>query len=387
MCGCSKQETVPSTVADAESPAADSAPAEAVERKLPSPPGASGPFMIRLESRFPTQFFGSAATESHVAIGYQSDARDISLCPETELQVCFHGIAVISERTNPNHPVSVKLYESDTQSGARMDGVAAADNRFVFALNEGMYVGDTPKTSLAIVDAAGRIERAVDIGQPQARVVQTALIGAGKRQVLMCRAIEPNDSRQQLFPRIVCEYYDVASAKRTPAATIQTDEPVRALNISSNGDKTLIAWISGGKLHAAMMDAVDEKIELGASTAVRPWIAAGLNEFAVAWQADDGSTHIDRIPYAGSDRRSLVLNGVDFRTLGGLVAVPDGYLSSFTHLNTQQVILVSTDFGSWDLVDNSSKPRLFVDYASLEISEAHTGKMVWQTAETLIAPK
>ena len=387
MCGCSKQETVPSTVADAEANASEAAAAEDVERKLPSPPGAAGPFMIRLENRFPTQFFGSAATESHIAIAYQSDARDISLCPETELQVCFHGIVVMSERANPNHPVSVKLYESDTQSGSRMDGVVAADNRFVFALNEGIYVGDTPKASLVIVDSSGHIEHAVDIGQPQARVMQTALTGAGKSQVLMCRSIEPNDGRRQLFPRIVCEYYDVKSAKRTPAATIQTDEPVRALTLSSNGEKTLIGWVEGGKLKVAMMDATDQAIDLGASTAVRPWIAAGLNEFAVAWQSDDGTTHIDRIPYTGTERRSLILNGVDFRTLGGLVAVSEGYLSTFTHQNTHQVILVSTDFGSWDLVENSSKPRLFLDYASLEISEAHTGKMVWQTAETLIAPK
>ena len=385
--GCSNtKETVPDRAADhVDAPKSEEAVQEV--RKLPAPPGLPGPFLVRLENRFPTQFFGTAATESHIAIAYQSDARDVSLCPESELQICFHGIAAFAERTNPNHPVTVKLYESDTQSGARIDAVAAAGNRFVFALNEGIYVGDTHKTSLVITDHNGHIERAIDFGQPQAHVVQTALSSYQKQQLIVCRSVEPDDGRQQLFPRIVCEFLDVQNSKRSAAATIQVDQPVRSLEVASNGSKSLLAWNEGGKLRVAFLDKPDDAVELGASTALRPLVAVGLDEFAVAWQADDGLMHIDRIPFEGEERRSLVLNGVDNRTLGGLVAVSNGYLSTFTHQNTQQVMLVSPDFESWDLVENSSSPRLFSDYASLDITEAHTGKMIWQTAESLVVPK
>ncbi len=343
--------------------------------------------MIRVENRLPTQFFGSVATQSHIAIAYQSDARDISLCPETELQVCFLGMSLIAERTNPNHPIAVKLYESDTQSGSRVDDVVAAGNHFVFALNEGIYVGDAQKNTLIITDTAGQIERTVDLRQPNARIVQTALSSYQNNQIVICRGIEPNDSHQQLFPRIVCEFYDIQNAKRTTAATIQSDEPVRTLAVTSNGKHSLISWAEGGKMYAADLTNTDQKIELGASTATRPLIAAGVDAFAVAWQSDNGMTRIDRIPFAGEGHQTMELNGVDYRNLGGLAAVSEGYLSTFTHKNTQQVLLVSPDFEHWDLVENNSNARLFMDYASLDITEAHTGKILWQTAETLVAPK
>ena len=127
---------------------------------------------------------------------------------------------------------------------------------------------------------------------------------------------------------------------------------------------------------------------MGQSTALEPRAAAGLNAFAVIWQGDDATMRIDRIPnaqpLAGLQRKTLILSGLDYRSVSGPVAFSQGYVFSFRHMNTQQVALVTPDFSGWHLVGNNKDWRQFGHIASLDIQDAHVGKLTWQTAESLI---
>ena len=189
------------------------------------------------------------------------------------------------------------------------------------------------------------------------------------------------------MPRIICERYLPQNSQRSPVASIQSDRMVRALDVGCNGAQALLAWIEGGHLKAAFVHNPTDVFDLGLSTANPPHIAAGLDEFAVSWQGDDGNMRVTRIPLEGSDQKTILLNGVQFRSITGMVATSLGYLLAFRHQNTQQVALIEPDFNAWHLVDNSQNWRIFSDYASIDIQEAHTGKMIWQTAESLVKAK
>ena len=356
-----------------------------VPKRLAPPPGDPGPILIQMGSSFPTQIFAASATENTLALGIQSDARDISLCPETELPFCFVGNAVITQRMNPNESKIVKLYESDTQSGNRIDDVAAMASGFVFALNEGRYVGDTAVSRLVIVDNTATIKNNLTISAPDLHISSTSLSALDGERVLVCKACEPTQGR----PGIICESLDTSTGKSTPVVTLQTEYPVRELETAVSGETALIVWIENGHAHAAFSDHPNDVLDLGLSTALKPHVAAGLNDFAVAWQSDDAQTHVDRIPYSAVmkslERQSLILNGLDYRTIGGLIAISEGFLFSFRHQNTQQMAIVPVDFNSWHLLNNSNHWRMLSDYGVLDIQDAHSGKMVWQTGESLIS--
>ena len=354
---------------------------------LPPPPGDPGPFLVRMERGFPNHIFGMAATEKQFAIAMQGDARDISLCTKTNLPVCFQGRALIADRTNPNQPVMVDLYESDTQSGSQVDDVAAVGQHFAFAINEGLYVGDTQNASLVLTDGSGHVERNVDLGQSGVRIVKTSLCKYTDAELMMCRGIEPEVKRDQLMPRIICERYLPQNGQRSPVASIQSDQMIRNMDLACNGERALLSWIEAGHAKAAFLDKSNEVMDLGLATAMPPYVAAGFEAFAVAWQGDDGEIRIDRISKDGKDRKTLLLNGIRHRSVNGLVATSYGYLMAFRHQNTPQVALIAPDFSAWHLVDNSQSWRMFSDYASLDIQDAHTGRMVWQTAESLIQPR
>lgn len=381
---CDSKEKPKSAATDTIIETASNSESE-VPKRLAPPPGNPGPILIRMQSSFPTQIFAASATENTLALGIQSDARDISLCPETELPFCFIGNAVIAQRMNPNETKIVKLYESDTQSGNRIDDVAAASSNFVFALNEGHYIGDSPVSRLVIVDSSGTIKNTLTISAPDLHIVSTSLSTLEDGRVLVCKAVEPSQGR----PGIICENLDTSTGKTTPVVTLQTEYPVRELDTAVSGETALIAWIENGHAHAAFSDHPNDILDLGLSTTLKPHIAAGLSDFAVAWQSDDAQTHIDRIPYSAAmnslDRRSIILNGLDYRSIGGLTAISEGFLFSFRHQNTQQMAIVSVDFSSWHLLDNSNHWRILSDYGVLDIQEAHAGKIIWQTGESLVS--
>ena len=70
--------------------------------------------------------------------------------------------------------------------------------------------------------------------------------------------------------------------------------------------------------------------------------------------------------------------------MGALVAVSRVYAFAFRHQNTQQIAIVDADLKSWYLADNSTQWRMFSQYGALDIDNAHNGKFVWQTVESLI---
>ena len=385
-CACDSKTPVeaPASEAVVES---EAAAGETVPAKLPAPPGEAGPILIRLQSAFPTQIFASAASEQFIALGMQSDTRDVSLCPKTELPVCFRGFAVISERMNPNQTKSVVLYESDTQSGSRVDDVAAVGSRFVFALNEGRYVGDTAEARLVVVDENASILREVSLSSAELHITQAVLRPWGDSQVLVCASFEPSTGR----PGIKCDAFDLETGKLSGVATIQAKHPVRSFDIGVSGNRALAVWNEAGYEKAVFLSAPGDSIELGLATAARPSVAAGLDAFAVAWQGDDALIHIDRVPFKADlksfERKSLILSGIDHRTIGSLVAMSEGYVFAFRHQNTQQLALISTAFDEWHLVEHSDSWRMMGGYASLDIQEAHTGRIIWQTVESLIGTR
>ena len=366
----------------------DSTGAHDVEKvaTLSAPPGEAGPFLVRSDALFPTQIFGFAATETHIAIAMQSDVRDVSQCVQTQLPICFQGAALLTTRRNPNVAMRVDLYESDTQSGARVDGVESVGQYFAFAIRDGVYAGDTPRQSLAIFHQDGTTTARLDLTSPQAKCHQIALAAQEDNRVVVCRALDLNDLKSS--HQIDCQSVGIATGKSSHLGSIATQAPVRSLSIIEGFDRILVAWTSNAHAYVAFLDVPDNVIDLGASTAIRPSLARGADRFAIAWQGDDGTFKIDAIYPAKQNRhdtrQTIVLNGVYERSLGALVAFSRGYAFAFRHQNTQQIAIVDADLKSWYLADNSTQWRMFSQYGALDIDNAHNGKFVWQTVESLI---
>ena len=382
LCACESKEPPQAATQQAVAQAED--PVKPVEPpKLPAPPGDPGPVLMQFSETLPTQIFGAAATEKHIALALQSDTRDINLCTQTQLPVCFRGVGIIAERLNPNQTKAVVLYEADTQSGSRFDDVAATQDKFVFAIHDGRYVGDEVKTSLVVVNTDASVERTMALQTPDKHIVQTKLALWTENRVLACQAFVPTEGK----PGIICEALDARTGKLSPVATILTSQPVRTLDIAATKDKALVTWIEAGTAKAAQLKNPNEILELGSATSMPPHVAAGLDAFAVIWQDDGAQSRVDRIPFdvslKGMERKTIILNGIDHRSVNGLVATSKGYVFAFRHQNTQQMAIIAPDFERWDLIDNSTKWRMLSDYASLDIQEAHTGKVIWQTVESL----
>lgn len=355
-------------------------------KKLDPPPGEPGPILVKIDDKLPTQIFAAASSTDWIAMAFQTDVRDLAQCTQTELPVCFKGYGLITDRRNPNQPQVVQLYESDTQSGARIDDLAAVGNDFVFALNEGVYVGDTHEVSLIVMSSNGDIRRKIQLNRDDFDVTRTVLEPRENHQILVCAAFEPAQGKHG----IQCQSLNPMTGQMTAVATIPTSMPVRTLELKVAENRALVAWVEGGFAKIALLDKPNEILELGAAASLKPFIAAGLHDFAVSWLGDDAQMRIDKIPMdtpvKSIDRKTLILNGLDHQNLGGLVAMSEGYLFAFRHKNTQQMALIDPEFEGWSLIDNNASWRALHDYAVLDIQNAHTGKILWQTAESLIVP-
>lgn len=380
LCGCGNSVSIqPSAAPD---PALEQPEIVVKPEKLAPPPGNPGPILVRTENLFPNQMFATAATESHIAFAMQSDARDVSLCPKTELPICFLGSAVIAKRVNPNRPKRVILYESDTQSGSRVDDVAADGSRFAFAVREGLYTGDTLQNSVLIVDQDAAILHKISLDKADFHIGQMALT-SDQNGVTLCHAFS-----HDFQYGVQCYALDMQAARLDPQQTLTSGSPVRSLSLASANGKILLAWTSAAHAYIANLGDNSRKIDLGPASAMRPQIAAGIDSFAIAWQSDDGRIRIESVPFDGnaSKRQTLTLNGLRDQSIQGLSPVSDGFLFAFRHNNTQQIALVAPDFKSWQLVENPLAWRAFHGLASVDITDAHTGKWIWQTAESLLEP-
>lgn len=388
MCvaGCESKNSVRPAAADDVNAAGENAREPQKLPVLDPPPGDPGPFLIRLDALFPTQVFGAAATETHIAVAMQSDARDVSLCPQTQLPICFRGTAVIVRRRNPNTALRIDLYESDTQSGARIDDVESVGDYFAFAVREGIYAGDIPKQTLAVYRQDGAPAAKIDLTAPQTDCRQIALAASGDRQIIVCAALDLNDLGAS--HRIACRSIDAATSKSDDLGHISAQAPVRSLDIATGFGRTLAVWTAQAHAYAAFLDAPENIADLGPATAVRPSVACGADRFAVAWQGDDGTSRIDAIfpneNGAPENRRSLILSGAIDRSVAPLAAFSRGYAFAFRHQNTQQIGVADPDLGGWHLVSDSDNWRMFGQYGALDVQNAHNGKLIWQTVESLI---
>ncbi len=386
LAGCESKNSVRPVAAGDVNAAAENAREPQKLPVLDPPPGDPGPFLIRLDALFPTQIFGIAATETHVAVAMQSDARDVSLCAQTQLPICFRGTAVIARRRNPNTAQIVDLYESDTQSGARVDDVESVGDYFAFAVRDGIYAGDVPKQTLAVFRQDGSPTAKIDLTVPHADCRQIALAASVDRQIVVCSALDLNDLGAS--HRISCRSVDAASSKVDDLGHISAQTPVRSLDIATGFGRTLAVWTAQTHAYAAFLDAPEKIVDLGPATAARPSVVCGADRFAVSWQADDGTSVIDAIfpneNDAPRNRQSLILNGATDRSVGPLAAFSRGYAFAFRHQNTQQIGIADPDLGAWHLVSDSDNWRMLGQYGALDVQNAHNGKLIWQTVESLI---
>ena len=368
-----------------QSPAAD-VQVEAPEtqplapKQLP-PPGEPGPFLLQITDQFPTQVFGSAATNDYFAVAIQGDVRDETLCPQTHLLTCFRGVAYIVARMNPNTPRLVSLYESDTQSGSRVDDLASASNRFVFAINEGHYAGDSLASSLLVVDQGGTPERTIPLNSQTQTTIQTALV-SGEEALSACFVVKENASQNKTSIR--CEEINPVTGSRGTLMNWSFDVPVRSLDIARLHDDLLVVWNAGGHIYASFSDDAQNAVDLGEATTLRPIVAAGHEQFMIAWQDASMQTRVTRLTRSEPPKKSLALSGVSHRSLGGLVPTTSGFVLAFRYENAQQLAVIEPDLSAWNLVEGSTTWRMLSDYASLDIQEAHQGKIYWQTVDSLI---
>ncbi len=354
--------------------------------ELPDPPGPPGPFLIRLQDLFPTQIFDSAATPTHIAMAMQSDARDMSLCPVTGLPICYLGSAVIASRQNPSAVARVQLYESDTQSGSAIDDAIATDSRFIFAIREGMYVGDSPAASVAIVNQNAQIEHRIDMAGENIELSQIALASDTDDAFVACSSRTLRGISKSYD--IQCDRIEVRTGRRIPVHTFRLSSPARAVALATLHAQTLVTWISHGHAFAAWLHAPQTVADLGPVTAMRPKLAAGLDDVAVMVQTDDAFIRVERFSpnedISSNQRPYLLLNGVRYRSIHGPVAVRQGFVIAFRYDNTQQIALIDKNFKTWHIVENPLSWRRFDDVGTIDISEAHAGKFLWQTAQSAL---
>lgn len=355
-----------------------------------APPGEPGPFLIQLTENFPTEVFGAAATASHFAIATQTDTRNIANCPLTDLAICFRGIAYVSPKSNPTNPRPLVLYESDTQSGSQVDDLVASKMSFVFAVNEGAYVGDTRQAKLVVADLNGSSDFQIPLNPPDGIILQTRIDASKDNKILACHIVaDIVDDIIRDAKTITCESIDIHSTptKRSKISDYRFSTPVRAIDLASSQDQALVAWIAGGRAYAASLNAPRQLIELGAATALNPIVAKGHGVFIIAWQAEDSLIHLTSVDKDMKNVKTIKLNGIENRSLGGITSNKDGFLTSFRHENTQQLAHIAPDLSEWQLIDNSKHWRMFSNAASLDLQDAHNGSIIWQTAYSLVKAK
>lgn len=350
-------------------------------KQLP-PPGNPGPVLLQIATLFPLQIFGTAATPNYFAIATQGDAYDEKLCPLTNRPNCYKGTAYIAPRMNPNEPKLISLYESDTQSGARVEAIAATADRFFFAVTEGLYAGDTRSTTLIVADQTGNVERTLAMNPPRQIVYQMAL-ASSETNVTSCMITNSHEIAVD-DAHIRCEQVDAAYGTRTTVLDWAFETPPRSLDIALLKNDLLIAWTAGGRLYAAFSDAPEAVMEFGEAISAGPYLAVGHEQFMLAWLDDKAQTRITRIVRGEPPSKQLLLNGIMERTLDGLVATVPGFLLSFRYDNSQQLALIEPDLSAWHLVEGKAPWLQLSDYAALDIANAHQGKIVWQTADSLI---
>ena len=373
----------PSDATESSQAAAPGVPEPPPPPKQLPPPGEPGPFLLQMSDLFPTQVFGSAATNDDFAVAFQGEVRDETKCTETQLTVCFPGAAYIAQRMNPNEPKMVKLYESDTQSGACVEDIAAVQDRFVFGVTEGVYAGDIRTSRLVVVDRSATAERVIELN-PQGQLVTSLSLAPWEgTQYVACMLTQPELPGRS---HIRCEMFDVSSASRKPIFDWPVSVLPRSIAAAAFKGDLLVAWTAGGRLYVAFSDAPENTMDLGPATAARPLIAAGHEQFVIAWQGDDAQTKLVRLTRTTKPSEALTLNGVDHRSLGGLVATVPGFVLAFRYGSAQQLAVIEPDLSAWYLAEGSKSWRLLSGYGALNIQDAHQGKLIWQTAESLIEP-
>ena len=377
MLGCSRTPA-PDVVNDVAEPSVEVPPPP---KQLP-PPGNPGPILLQIATLFPSQIFGSAATPDYFAVATQSDVHDINLCPQTKLDHCYKGTAYLTQRLNPNEPKAIPLYESDTQSGGRVDDIAATTDRFFFGVTEGLYTGDTRITTLIVTDQNGTVERSLAMNPPKQIISGMALAGA-ETNVTACMITNSHELAVD-DAHIRCEQIDAAYGTRTTILDWPFNVPPRSLDIALLKDDLLIAWTAGGRLYAAFSDAPESVMEFGGALSTGPILAVGHEQFVLAWLDDKAQTRLTRIVRGEQPSKALLLNGVTERTLGGLVATVPGFLLAFRYDNSQQLALIEPDLTAWHLVEGKVPWLQLSDYAALDIDNAHQGKIIWQTADSMI---
>lgn len=387
---CGSKDRAPNTAPEAGKIEATETVAASQITKEEAPAGEPGPFLLQLSENFPTEVFGAAATTSHFAVAMQTDTRNITQCPQTELAICFRGIAYISPRSNPTSPRPLILYESDTQSGARVDDLLASKMKFVFVVNEGAYVGDTRQASLILSDLNGLSDFRMPLNPEDGIILQTRIDSLADDSILACHIVaNVVDNVIGDAKTISCDKIDIHSTppKRSKISDYRFSTPVRSLALASLDDQALVAWTAGGRAYAAFINTPRRLIELGAATAQNPIVVKGHGGFLIAWQGDDNIIHMTRVDKNAENIKTIKLNGIENRSLNGLAANKDGFITSFRHENTQQLALILPDLSEWHLIENSTHWRKFSNAASLDIHEAHTGSIIWQTAYSLVNAK
>ncbi|MFA5623584.1 MAG: hypothetical protein WC966_00810 [Bradymonadales bacterium] len=351
------------------------------ESKLPAqlaPPGAAGPFIAQLDSKFPSRVFATAANISHFSVAYQSDVGDITQCTETQINVCFKGYLSIVTRTNPAKIKTVEIYESDTQSGAQIIDLLATQNGFAILYNNGRYIGDETQNHLLFMNNNGEPTLNVPLELEQ----QGALVAAANMlpddNIILCSA-----HNRSISSSVTCQKV-YASGKMSKIVEISSPSPLRQLAVISSKERQLLAYLNADGLQLVFLDDTTNTTKLGFATTHKPQLAYGHGAFLLLWQDDKAQLNAVRIEDDGQQSKTLTLAGLQYHVAQGLAAVPQGFLFAVNAGKVSEIGLLNPRANSWYLLDNSNAVRLISVISSLDIQNARLGRFVWQSAASLI---
>lgn len=377
LSACSK--TPGHTDATSELPADTQAQANTIPIQSP-PPGDPGPFIVQLQDKLPSRIFSVAANISHIAITYQTDVSDITQCLDTQINVCFKGFLTLATRQNPSQQKTIEIYESDTQSGAQILDLIPTQDGFALLYNNGRYVGDETQNRLLMLSNNGEPSLNVTLEEQSSKLV-ASLASLADDNILLCTAknsaTPPQINCQKLYP----------TGKMEPIAQLSSPTTIHHLTIAASKQKLLLAYTNASGLHAVFLDAPQQSIDFGPTTAQKPLIAQGHGAFLLMWQDDQAQLRASRIQDDAQHTTPITLAGLQYQLPQGLAAVPAGFLFAVNEGKMSNVALINPTADTWFLLDNSNVVRLIQGISALNIQNARLGKLVWQTAASLVAAR
>ena len=369
----------------------------------PIPPGEAGPFAISEFIGEVNDYGYAAATVSSALVIYRAVVPGKE-CVEGRAERCTQWLAALRPRQADAVARSVRLFESDTPSGARLEDVAGGLKRFAIVGREGIYEGDTRRLLFKMLDEHGRHINGASLVPDDVLSYGGAVTHVGKDRFLACWSGPPRARGTGLRDdlRVWCRLLGSNGRAQERVEATKGLKKGRFLvpALAWRGDRGLIAWVRNETLEvrSVSVDGLDKKAQPvaisadGQAVPKTPLLVAGHGGYLVIWQAPNGRLQLRRLDKNGEPEGAIA--GVH-ETLAryvfpdGAAALPEGFMLSVRSGGGSRVLLISpTGQGIREIPRKKGASRLLFDgISALHVYVEPAFRLKWRLAASLIRRK